>query len=328
MELEQFERNIQKPEQQGERYNKQQNQRSWRRYTLSLLVAMGTVVAGTSLGGLSGSSPAIAQMIAQSVTSFDLDQAICANDWPRAIGLVTMIMAKDETSSAERSSLLTLRRQLERYQSENILVTDDVACDRADPYYLQSTLPDTVQTGEPLGWENAVIEATENRFSSEIITESVDFSLPVEIGERPGLTPATPVDLDQGLSVVSGHVGQGHQVYGFVAGIGDRLDVSLNVTRVMTGSLYTSDDSQLFIFDREGNLIAAADDTDNSPQSRISGIAIPKTDLYFAVVTTYNNDPILSPGGQLIGWQDNGGGRFDYTLTLSGITPTSALIAP
>ena len=299
---------------------------------------LGTVVSGVSLWLLCGLSPAIAQSIsqglaqgttqniAQRTTTFDLDQAICANNWPEAISLVSMLIAQDETTRDERNALLSLRRQLQRYQSENILVADDVACDRSDPYYLRSTVPDTVQTGEPLGWENAVIEATENRFSTEIITEPVDLTLPVEMTDVEGLTSATPVDLSQGLNVVSGHVGQGHNVYSFVAGLGDRLDADLNVPRVLTGSLYTSDDSQLFIFDRDGNLIAAADDTDDSPQSRITDFVIPKTDLYFAVVTTYNNDPILGADGRLTGWRDNGGGRFDYTLTLSGVTPTNALV--
>lgn len=290
----------------------------------SFLTALYAFSGSLSLVILSNalSVPAIAQM----PTSFDLDQAICANNWPRAIRLITSLMAQDETTSAERNSLLSMRRQLQRYQSENILVTDEIACNRADPYYLQSTLPTTPQTGDPLGWEAAVAEATENRFNSEIITESVDLALPVEAVSRQGLTPATPVDLSQGLNVVSGHVGQGHNVYGFVAGLGDRLDADLNVTRVMTGSLYTSDDSQLFIFDRYGNLIASADDSEAGAESHLSDVIIPKTDLYFAVVTTYNNDPILDSNGRLTGWQDNGGGRFDYTLTLSGITPTNALV--
>lgn len=286
------------------------------------LWALGLAISGLSLGLLHSVTPAIAQK----VTPYDLDQAICANDWPTAINIVSRLMAQDETTNTDRNSLLLLRRQLERYQTEGVLVTDDVACDRVDSYYLQPTLPDTVQTGEPLGWEAAVAEATNNSFNSEVITESIDLTLPVALSDRQGLTPATPIDLNQGISVVSGHVGQGHDVFAFVAGLGDRIEADLNVTRVMTGSLYTSDDSQLFIFDRHGNLVAAADDTDDSPQSQITGITIPKTDLYYAVVTTYNNDPILNREGRLAGWQDNGGGRFDYTLTISGATPTRALV--
>ncbi len=262
---------------------------------------------------------------AQRTTVFDLDQAICANDWSEAVGIVGSLIAQDETTSAERSALLTLRRQLQSYQSENVIVADVQACDRTDPYHLVTNLPATVQTGQPLGWELAVAEATNQQYSTEVITESVPVTLPVSIGNPAGLTPAAPVDLSRGLNVVSGHVGEGHEVYAFVAGLGDRIEANLDVTRVMAGSLYTSDDSQLFIFDRYGNLVAAADDSSDQQQSRIHGVVLPKTDLYFAVVTSYNNDPIINREGQLTGWQDNGGGRFDYTLTLAGITPTSDL---
>lgn len=274
------------------------------------------------IGMFSSTIPASAQR----TTVFDLDQAICANDWSDAIDIVGMLVADDKTTQGDRTQLLTLRRQLERFRTENILVADAQACDRTDPYVLAHTLPSTVQTGEPLRWESAVAEATNNQYTTELITEDVDFSLPVAMGHPAGLTPAVPVNLEQGLNVVSGHVGPGHKVYGFVAGMGDRLEANLEVTRVMTGSLYTSDDSQLFIFDRQGNLIAAADDTNDGQQSQINDLIVPKTDLYFAVVTSYNNDPILNRDGQLTGWQDNGGGRFDYTLSLSGITPTNALV--
>ena len=263
---------------------------------------------------------------AQSVTVFDLDQAICANDWREAIDITGMLIANDMTSSTQRTSLLALRRQLENYRAENTLVAEEEACHRTDPYLLTVTAAPTVQTGAPLRWEPAVAEVTDNRYSSQaVVTESDPFTLPVAMAEPVGLTPAVPVDLRSGFNVVSGHVGAGHMVYGFVARRGDRLDASLAVTRVMTGSLYTSDDSQLFIFNSQGRLIAAADDTGSTQQSRISDFTLSETGLYFAVVTSYNNDPIFNADSRLAGWQDNGGGRFDYTLSLSGVTPTSAL---
>ena len=278
---------------------------------------------GTSLGAL---ALAAAPARAQRTTVFDLDRAICANEWSEAIDVIGMLVADERTTGSDRSSLLALRRQLEQYRAENIIVANAQACHRTDPYTLDAPQPETVQTGEPLGWEAAIAEVTENQYSTEVITESEQLTLPVSIGNQPGLTPARPVDLTRGLNVVSGHVGPGHEVFGFVAGLGDRIDVNLEVTQVMAGTLYTSDDSQLFIFDRDGNLIAAADDSNSSQQSSISGLVIPKTDLYFAVVTSYNNDPIFNREGRLTGWQGNGGGRFDYTLTVSGVTPTSNLI--
>ncbi len=287
------------------------------RWQQTALIAL-SLASGVTFVSL-GSLPAYAQRTAQ----FDLDSAICNNEWGEAIDIVSTLIGSDHTSSSDRTALLTLRSQFTQYRAENTVVVQAEACDRANPYTLEAPASKTAQTGTPLGWEGAV--ATQNQFSTSIITQSVPFSLPVEVGNVAGLTPANPVDLSLGLNVVSGQVGTGHQVYSFVAGLGDSLTANLNVTQVMTGTLYTSDDSQLFIFDKNGKLMAAADDTDGQ-QSRISELIMPKTDVYFAVVTTYNNDPILNRDGYLTGWQDNGGGRFDYTLTLSGITRTGALI--
>jgi len=285
-----------------------------------ILTALG-VASGLTLAGLGATSlqPAYAQRTAQ----FNLDSAICNNEWSNAIDIISTLVGSDDTNSRDRTALLNLRTQLVQYRAENTVVARAEACSRINPYRLSALKP--VQTSEPLGWEGAVAAAAYSQPSTHIITQSVPFSLPVEVGSVAGLTPANPIDLRQGLNVVSGQVGTGHQVYSFIAGLGDSLTAHLNVTQVMTGTLYTSDDSQLFIFDKNGKLIATADDTDGQ-QSRISELVIPKTDVYFAVVTTYNNDPILNRDDRLTGWQDNGGGRFDYTLTLSGVTRTSALI--
>lgn len=283
-------------------------------------------LSGVALGSMVvGISPALAQR----ATTFELNRAICANDWNTAVNVSGRLIAEDGITPADRQSLMTLRAQLEEYRAEGVILANSQACDRIDPYFLADVTPSTVQTGEPLGWEGAVAEATENRYSTELITESQQLTLPVHLGSQLGLENAEPIDLSRGLTVVPGHVGAGHNVYGFVARLGDRLTLDVDVTQVMTGSLYTSDDSQLFVFDRDGRLLMSADDesaTEDVHTSRISDLVIPQTGLYFAVVTSYNNDPIFNQDGRLAGWRDNGGGRFDYTLSLSGATPTSALV--
>ena len=263
---------------------------------------------------------------AQRTAQFELDSAICSNEWSTAIDIISMLVGSDRITNRDRALLLALRNQLAEYRAENTVVARAAACDRVNPYRLEASNAKTIPAGgDALGWEGAVAAASQNGLSSSIVTESVPFSLPVDVDSIAGLTPASPVDLSQGLNVVSGQVGAGHQVYSFVAGLGDSLTANLNVTSVMAGTLYTSDDSQLFIFDSKGKLLAAADDT-NGQQSRISDLVVPKTDVYFAVVTSYNNDPILNREDYLMGWQDNGGGRIGYTLTLSGVTRTSALV--
>ena len=287
------------------------------------LLALSIALSSLSVGaGLKNLPPAYAQRTAQ----FNLDSAICSNEWSTAIDIIGTLIGDDLTTSRDRTALLALRNQLAQYRAENTVVVNAAACDRTNPYQLEASNSKTVQSGgEPLGWEGAVAAASQNGLSASIVTEGVPFDLPVEVDNIAGLTPASPIDLSRGLNIVSGQVGTGHRVYSFVAGLGDSLTIDLDVTRVMAGTLYTSDDSQLFLFDREGKLLTTADDT-SGQQSRISNFVVPKTDVYFAVVTSYNNDPILTREDYLTGWQDNGGGRFDYTLRLSGVTRTSALV--
>ncbi len=263
---------------------------------------------------------------AQRTTIFDLNQAVCANQWHEAIGITGRLIADEQTIQADRQSLLALRRQLETYRADRAIIGRVHACDLSDPYML-AALPAAQDDSEvSLGWDVAVAEATNNQYASEMVTAASQLTLPVSLESRAGLTPAQPIDLTQGLNVVLGHVGSAHEVYGFVAGMGDRIHIDVEVTRVMTGSLYTSDDSQLFLFDRDGVLIASSDDDDRGNQADISDFLVPKTDLYFVVVTSYNNDPIFNQDSRLMGWQDNGGGRFDYTLSITGATPTDALV--
>ena len=263
---------------------------------------------------------------AQKATIFDLDQAICSNRWDRAIDLTGRLIADEQTSNAQRLSLIAMRRQLEQYRLEDTILAASEVCDRVNSYQLTVASMPSSPAGSPLRWEAAVAEATDNQYSSVPLTAADRLAIPVNVSDRSGLMPAESVNLARGLSVVSGNVGQGHQVYSFVAGRGDRVSINLEVTRVLTGSLYTSDDSQLFVFDAEGRLLDSIDDSHGGQQSRIDDLIIPRTSVYFAVVTTYNNDPIFTQDGKISGWQDNGGGRFDYTLSFAGATPTNALL--
>ena len=295
--------------------------------------ALGVLVISLSGAFGVGSLPGWASQ----TTQFNLDNALCNNNWSDAITIISTLVGNDRTTQRDRSALLDLRSRLVQYRAKNRVVPQLEACDRIAPYQLdarstsnaeravQPVLAQAPTLSQFTGWEAAIRAAAHSELSTHITTESVPFALPVEVDEIAGLTPASPVDLQRGLNVVAGQVGTGHDVYSFVAGLGDSINADLDVTRVMTGTLYTSDDSQLFIFNSEGKLLATADDT-RGKESRISNFVAPKTDVYFAVVTSYNNDPILTRDDYLSGWQDNGGGRFEYTLTLSGATRTSALL--
>ncbi|MDA0268999.1 MAG: hypothetical protein O3A14_19065, partial [Cyanobacteria bacterium] len=58
----------------------------------------------------------------------------------------------------------------------------------------------------------------------------------------------------------------------------------------------------------------------------LEAVVLPRTGRYYVAVTTYNNDPILNERGTIIGWTQTGGSAVEYTLTISGATPTQELI--
>ena len=99
------------------------------------------------------------------------------------------------------------------------------------------------------------------------------------------------------------------------------------MTDVHPGRLYTDEDSQLFLFDQNGTLLADNDDLSRL-QSQITDFSLPRTGRYYVAVTTYNNDPILDSTRRITGWNGNGGSAIEYTLTMTGLTPAGQLVLP
>jgi hypothetical protein len=133
------------------------------------------------------------------------------------------------------------------------------------------------------------------------------------------LTPATAINVSTGSGTGSGLVGTGHEIFSFDAYAGDSISLDINVTQIFAGTAFTDDDSQLFLFNSSGQLLAQNDDF-GGLQSFIGGFAIGVTDTYYVGVTTFDNDPAFS-GGIISGWADNGQSRFAYDLVISGVTP-------
>jgi hypothetical protein len=244
------------------------------------------------------------------------------------------------------------------YQSNRVIIPDNASCDRIYPNILAvpaespialiptaaptivassntTTGATTFSTGvQPavggLNWNEGVASVTGRRAPVVQLDprpeSEINPPIPVALfdGSTPALLPSTSIDTSDGFNVVAGQVGEYHQVYSFVARLGDRVSLDIDVTRVFPGTLYTNDDSQIYLFDKQGRMLAFNDDADGR-QSRLSDVVIPQTDVYFAVVTTHNNTPIWS-NQTLSGWSETGGARFDYTLTLTGLTPSVAIL--
>ncbi len=134
------------------------------------------------------------------------------------------------------------------------------------------------------------------------------------------LTPSINIDISTGTGVGNGHVDTGHIVFDFNALSGDILDLDIDVTKIFAGTTYTDDDSKLFLFDSSGVLLAENDDDGFSGESFIDDYAIIADGIYYAAVTTYDNDPIFS-GGIISGWEDDGESSFDFNIIITNASP-------
>lgn len=128
----------------------------------------------------------------------------------------------------------------------------------------------------------------------------------------------TEVEITDGSAIISGEVSYGHDIFGFDALAGDLLTLSIDVTAILPGSESEDDDTQLFLFDEWGALLAENDDAaDNSFQSLIDDFFVQQDGMYFVGVTTFDNPPLFDADGIISGWNDIGLSHVRYNLGVS-----------
>lgn len=257
-----------------------------------------------------------------------LELAICRGDWNQAVAAVDPLIATPTVTAAERQDLVQLRYQLETWRQTQ--TGPDFGrwegCDRSLSRLAPQPLP---QVQRQLDWR-AIFSAelgapVRPRFDVITRTQGQPVTADQLLTEVPdALQPVRLLNTQDGFSVVSGAVAADYQVFAFIAALGDPVTLRVNVTNFRPGRLFTNDDSHLFLFDRQGQLIAENDDAIGL-QSKIDQFVIPETNLYYAVVTTYNNRPLLDSEGRVFGWTNEGGSDIDYTLTITGLTPVAAV---
>ncbi|MBE9068767.1 hypothetical protein IQ260_19155 [Leptolyngbya cf. ectocarpi LEGE 11479] len=259
-------------------------------------------------------------------TLAQLDRAVCLQQWGQAIDITSRLIASPDVSMTYRQELLRFRRQLQTWQITPVPPITQASCDRTLPLFLPLAEPEAPEP-QPLDWYGAIAAL---RSSRPIIELDDDFDPTVNLipPELTASSPevladfASPIDTTDGFNVVGGRVNRGQQVYSFVARLGDRLSLEADVTRTHIGG-----ETQIFLFDQTGHLLMQSNDI--GFQVSMQNVVIPKTDVYFAVVSPQGTTPILDSQGLIVGWQtQDANSSFDYTLTLTGVTPYQALLLP
>lgn len=284
---------------------------------------LGFSVGFSVLIALCNGGPLRAQAWSQPMALAQLDRAVCLQQWGQAIDITSRLIASPEVSATYRQELLSFRRQLQTWQVTPVPLTTQASCDRTLPFFLTLTEPDAPEP-QPLNWNGAIAAL---RSSRPIIELDSDFDptanlIPPELtASSPAVLTdfARPIDTTDGFNVVGGRVNRNQQVYSFLARFGDRLSLDVDVTRTHIGG-----ETQIFLFDQGGHLLRQSSDI--GFQVSVQNLVIPKTDVYFAVVSPLGTTPILDSQGLIVGWQTQDNSSFDYTLTLTGVTPYQALL--
>jgi hypothetical protein len=278
-----------------------------------------------------GVGPALASGLGTAVQRSNLQLAVCLSDWNSAIEQVNQMLDAPTLHPMDQATLAVLRRQFQRDRLDGVIRPPDQACDQVltgfgrsgftplQPLALETALLAT------LGQSNLqVVPDQQARRGQALHAAGLSYLEPTPLEP---LSPAQRINTRPGSGVSAGAVSRGVNVYSFLGQEGDTITLDITVTDIRQGMLYYDDDSQLFLFDSEGRLIADNDDFTRL-ESRIRDVTLPRTGVYYAAVTTYNHSPVLNGDRQIVRWQGLGGSAIDYTLTITGLTPVDQVGRP
>ncbi|MBT9316640.1 PPC domain-containing protein [Leptothoe spongobia] len=140
--------------------------------------------------------------------------------------------------------------------------------------------------------------------------------LTAAVGQAPA-EPSGPIILNvaKGNALVSGNVSTGYNLFQFEGSQGQTITLDVDVTEILAGTSHTDEDSQLYLLDHQGRILAYNDDeTENNFESRISQFILPKSGTYYAAVTTFGNTPVINDQQQITAWNNSGLSHIRYDL--------------
>ena len=295
-----------------------------------MILRMGITVPllGAALGLIGLARVAAATPI--EVLHGDLQRAVCLNDWEGAIALVNPMIAVPNLTNTYRQSLVDLRDQLTEFAKVGTVIPNIDQCESMLQRYVPAgAVANTPPEGAVAGIAFLDLEGASSPGSQADRQQEAVAVAGLERLDRydvPALSAALFIDMQTGSAVSAGAVSGNAQIHTFFGGLSDRVTLDVDVTRILPGAIAQNDDTQLFLFDATGTLIAANNDDADGLQSKLEDILLPRTGRYYVAVTTYDNAPILDETDRILGWTLAGGSAVEYTLTIRGVTPSANLI--
>ncbi len=127
---------------------------------------------------------------------------------------------------------------------------------------------------------------------------------------------ATEIDFVGGRGIGEGSVARGFEAFWFEVEEDTRVSMEILVTDEREGVRFTDEDSMLFLFDSRGMLLASDDDGGPGSTSRIDEILLEGGDRYYAVVTTFPNEPETTAGGVFDSLGELGSSDISFELQI------------
>ena len=146
-----------------------------------------------------------------------------------------------------------------------------------------------------------------------------DEAPPTAVADNDPFDDATELDISGGEATASGTVSSSNDVYAIDAKAGELLTIDIDVTEILSGITYTNDDTQLYLYNEAGDVLAFSEDKPSNLSSNILNYLVPENGTYYAAVTTAGNEPILELGqvNKLLGFEETGLANVVYDITAS-----------
>ncbi|MEO1068638.1 MAG: hypothetical protein AAFW95_05885 [Cyanobacteria bacterium J06638_6] len=288
-----------------------------------LAAMLGTALTNPSAAQAQSTDPA------QNTTTVQasLQLAVCLNDWDSAIAHARQLEATPGMPIKTQAQLVLFRRQMQVFRQDQTVVTDIPGCEpvlegfglpgyTGRPLQVDSALYSSLGIGSPERPPDQILRQYEALWQAGL---GVTADTPLE-----PLSQAQRINTRTGSGVSAGNARRQGNIYAFLGAAGDTAGLRVTVVEQQSGLLGIDDQALLFLFDAAGHLLAEARSTAAGPP-QLDAIALPTTGIYYAAVTTPEYRPMLDGNNVITNWQGIGTGAIDYTLTVTGLTPSPQL---
>ncbi len=130
------------------------------------------------------------------------------------------------------------------------------------------------------------------------------------------VTNAQRVIINGGRGIAPGLVAVGYESFEIATDGAVDATIEVVVTGILQGRLYEDSDSMLSLYSADGRLIASDDDGGEAGASKISNVRLPAAGRYYAVVTTYPNEPAIDGDGFFEAVYPNGESHIEFDLVV------------